>query len=344
MSKVTITIDGQAVEADPQETIVQVARRTGCADIPTLCYSPLLPPYGSCFVCVVEVEGARTLQPACATRVREGMVVRTSTERVRQTRRMALDLLLSTHWADCIGPCQMGCPAGVDAQGYLALAREGRFAEAVELIKRVNPLPIVCGRVCVRACEVVCERRKVDEPVGINFVKRYAAELERGESFVPTPAPSIGKKVAIVGSGPAGLTCAYYLALRGVQCTIFDAWPKPGGMLRYGIPEYRLPKHLLDLEIGTITRLGVEIRTGVALGKDLTLGDLRRDFDAVFIAVGAPVGQKMRVEGEDTTEGVLSGLAHPPGQPALRARQGRGRGWRQHGDRRGPHGVPIGRR
>lgn len=308
MTRVKIQIDGTVVEADPQETIVQVARRTRVADIPTLCYSPLLPPYGSCFVCVVEVEGARTLQPACAARVRDGMVIHTDTERVRQTRKMALDLLLSNHWADCIGPCQMACPAGVDAQGYLALAREGRFAEAVELIKRVNPLPIVCGRVCVRACEVACERQKVDEPVGINFVKRYAAELERGEVFTPKPEPATGKKVAIVGSGPAGLTCAYYLALQGVACTIFDAWPKPGGMLRYGIPEYRLPKHLLDLEIATITRLGVEIKPGVRLGTDVTLDSLRRDFDAVFVAVGAPVGQRMRVDGEDTTEGVLSGL------------------------------------
>ena len=308
MTKVKIQIDGTAVEAEPQETIVEVARRTGCAHIPTLCYSPLLPPYGSCFVCVVEVEGARTLQPACAARVREGMVVHTDTDRVRQTRKMALDLLLSAHWADCLGPCQMACPAGVDAQGYLALALEGRYADAVELIKRVNPLPIVCGRVCVRACEVACERQKVDEPVGINFVKRYAAELERGEVFVPRPAPPTGERVAIIGSGPAGLTCAYYLALQGVSCTIYDAWPKPGGMLRYGIPEYRLPKHLLDLEIGTISRLGVEIRANARLGKDITLTGLRHDFDAVFVAVGAPVGQRMRVDGEDTTEGVLSGL------------------------------------
>ncbi|MBN1424394.1 FAD-dependent oxidoreductase [Candidatus Fermentibacteria bacterium] len=308
MTKVTVSIDGAAVEAFSHETILEAARRSGSADIPTLCHSPLLPPYGSCFVCVVEVEGARTLQPACATRVREGMVIHTATDRVRQTRTMALDLLLSAHWADCIGPCQMACPAGVDAQGYLALAREGKYAEAVELIKRVNPLPIVCGRVCVRACEVACERQKVDEPVGINFVKRYAAELERGEVYVPRPKPPIGKRVAIVGSGPSGLTCAYYLALEGVGCTIYEAWPKPGGMLRYGIPEYRLPKHLLDLEIGTITRLGVDIQTGVRLGKDVTLDSLRRDHDAVFVAVGAPVGQRMRVDGEDTTQGVLSGL------------------------------------
>lgn len=305
---VQLTIDGHVVEADSQETILDVSNRTGYGDVPTLCYSPLLPPYGSCFVCIVEVEGARTLPPACSTRARAGMVVHTKTDRVRQTRKMALELLLSAHWADCLGPCQTGCPAGVDAQGYLALAHEGRFEEAVELIKRVNPLPIVCGRVCVRACEVVCERQRVDEPVGINFVKRYAAELERGESFRPVPKPSTGKTIAIVGSGPAGLTCAYYLALEGVRSVILEAWPQPGGMLRYGIPEYRLPKRLLDLEIGTITRLGVDIRTNQVLGRDFSLGQLRNEYDAVFVAVGAPKGKKMRLEGEDEIEGVLSGL------------------------------------
>jgi len=200
---VKVTIDDTVVEAESHETILDVCRRTGIADIPTLCYSPMLPPYGSCFVCVVEVEGVRSLQPSCATRVRDGMVIRTNNERVRKSRKMALELLLSAHWADCKGPCQVGCPAGVDAQGYLALAREGRFHEAVELIKRVNPLPIVCGRVCIRACEVVCERKHVEDPVGINFVKRYSAELERGDVFVPEVKPDIGKKVAIVGTGPA---------------------------------------------------------------------------------------------------------------------------------------------
>ncbi len=305
---VKLTIDGHPVEAQPQETILEVSKRTGVADIPTLCYSPQLPPYGSCFVCVVEVEGARTLQPSCATRVRPGMVVKTNTERVRASRKMALELLLSAHWADCKGPCQIGCPAGVDAQGYLALAREGRFLEAVELIKEVNPLPIVCGRICVRACEVVCERQHVDDPVGINFVKRYAAELERGEVFMPTPQPATGKKVAIVGAGPAGLTCAYYLALEGTKPVIFDMWPQPGGMLRYGIPEYRLPKKLLNLEIGTVTRLGAEIHSNRTLGKDFTIDSLKDEYDAVFIAVGAPLGKGMRMEGEEDTEGVLSGL------------------------------------
>jgi len=305
---VKVTIDDTVVEAESHETILDVCRRTGIADIPTLCYSPMLPPYGSCFVCVVEVEGVRSLQPSCATRVRDGMVIRTNNERVRKSRKMALELLLSAHWADCKGPCQVGCPAGVDAQGYLALAREGRFHEAVELIKRVNPLPIVCGRVCIRACEVVCERKHVEDPVGINFVKRYSAELERGDVFVPEVKPDIGKKVAIVGTGPAGLTCAYYLALEGVKCVLFDMWPEPGGMLRYGIPEYRLPKSLLDLEIGTITRLGPEIRTNQKLGRDISIEGLSDEYDSVFIAVGAPTGKGMRLEGEFETEGVLTGL------------------------------------
>ena len=149
-------------------------------DIPTLCHDPKLPPYGSCYLCVVEVEGLEKLIPSCASPVSDGMVIHTDNARIRQSRKTALELLLSNHYADCLGPCTRTCPAGVDVQGYIALMAAGRYREAVKLIKEKNPLPIVCGRVCVRECEAACRRNMVDEPVGIDYLKRYAADIDMG--------------------------------------------------------------------------------------------------------------------------------------------------------------------
>jgi formate dehydrogenase major subunit len=239
------------------------------------------------------------------------MVVETENPEVRRSRRAALELLLSNHYADCIGPCQLACPAGVDIQGYVALAALGKFTDAIRLIKETNPLPAICGRVCTRPCEVTgCRRNMLDQAVGIDYIKRYIADLDLGkaEPFRPTPAPSNGRRVAVVGAGPAGLSCAYYLALKGYSAHIFEAMPEAGGMLRYGIPEYRLPKEVLDLEISQILDLGVELSTNVALGKDFTVAGLKQDgFDAVFLGLGAWQSSTMRVKDEET-EGVLPGI------------------------------------
>ncbi|MFH1434661.1 MAG: 2Fe-2S iron-sulfur cluster-binding protein, partial [Pseudomonadota bacterium] len=160
---VKLTINGKEVEARAGRTILELVREKKLADIPSLCYDPLLPPYGSCFLCVVEVEGFAKLLPSCATPVREGMVVRTDTPTVRDSRRMALELLLSNHYADCVAPCVLACPARVDIQGYISLVSMGRNMEATALIREKNPLPLVCGRVCVRHCEIKgCRRVNVD--------------------------------------------------------------------------------------------------------------------------------------------------------------------------------------
>ena len=306
---VELKVNGKTVKARPGQTILEVVREHGLDDIPTLCYDPKLEPFGSCFLCVVEVKGARGLLPSCTTRIRDGMEVVTHSDRIYHARRTALELLLSDHYADCVCPAQMGCPARVDVQGYLGLAEIGRYESALRLIKERNPLPVVCGRVCVRKCELNCRRNEVDEPVGINYVKRYVAEHSNREMLRPPVKSSTGKRVAVVGGGPAGLTCAYYLTLKGHQVKIFEAMPSLGGMLRFGIPEYRLPKAELDKEIEEIISLGVEVELEKKFGRDFTLKSLlKKDkFNAVFLAMGAPLSREMEVPGEDA-KGIESAL------------------------------------
>jgi len=310
MLPVELTINGCKVTARPGQTILEVVREERLDEIPTLCHDPRLEPYGSCFLCVVQVKGSPRLVPACVTRIRDGMEVTTRSERIVHARKTALALLLSDHYADCVCPGQLACPAGVDIQGYLSLARLGYYHEALALIRERNPLPVVCGRVCVRKCELQCRRNTVDEPVGINFIKRYVSQHGDGKEAPSSPVAPTGKRMAIVGGGPAGLTCANYLALKGHSVTIFEALPKLGGMLRYGIPEYRLPRVELDEEIDRILKLGVEVVPGKKLGRDFSLESLirREKFDAVLLAVGAPLGKKMGVPGEEDVVGVESAL------------------------------------
>src|SRR5512137_3035178 len=171
MALVKIEIDGKRIIADSERTILEVARENGIGDIPTLCHDGQLEPFSSCYLCVVKVKGARTLLPACSTKVAGGMVVETDSPEVHRSRKAALELMLSNHYADCIGPCELACPAGIDIQGYIALAALGKYADAIKLIKDRNPLPAVCGRVCTRPCEVRgCRRNLVDEAVGIDYI------------------------------------------------------------------------------------------------------------------------------------------------------------------------------
>lgn len=311
MALVKVEIDGKRVIADSTQTILQVARHHGIGNIPTLCHDEQLEPFASCFLCVVKVKGARTLLPACSTKVSNAMTVQTNTTDVRLSRKAALELLLSDHYADCIGPCQIACPASVDIQGYVALAAIGKYRDAIALIKERNPLPSVCGRVCTRPCEVKgCRRNLLDEPVGINYIKRYVTDLDLGsaDTFRPATAPPNGRRVAIVGAGPAGLSAGYYLALRGYHVDILESQPEAGGMLRYGIPEYRLPKDVLDLEINQVLSLGVTLKTNTTLGRDFTITGLKQaGYDAIFLGIGAWRSSLMRVQDEDSP-GVLSGI------------------------------------
>lgn len=209
-------------------------------------------------------------------------------------------------------PCRVACPAGVNVQGYLALTREGKYQEALTLLRENMPLPAVCGRVCFHPCEAECRRGELDQPVSINAVKRFLSDYENQSAkaqSLPMPKVKSGKKVAIVGSGPAGLSAAFYLNKAGHEVVIFEAKPEAGGLLRYGIPEYRLPKDVLKREIDYITGSGVKINTNSRLGQDFTIDDLKRQgYDAIFLAVGAGKEQSLGIEGENLS-GVVSGLA-----------------------------------
>ncbi|MCL6472740.1 MAG: molybdopterin-dependent oxidoreductase [Firmicutes bacterium] len=308
MDKVKITLDGREVEVAAGTTILDAARQHG-VKIPTLCHDPRLKPYAACRICLVDVEGSRGPLPACANSVSDGMKISTMNDNLAALRRVCLELLVSDHYGDCVAPCSLACPAGIDIQGQLALIADGQYKEALKLIKESNPLPSVCGRVCPRFCEKNCRRNLVDEPVAINSLKRFVADFDMAEEpYRPEVKPSTGHKVAIVGGGPAGLSAAYFLALEGHQVSIFDSNPKLGGMLRYGIPEYRLPKAELDKEIATITDLCEAVYLNKALGRDFTIESLKKEgFKAIFVALGAQASQKMRVEGEDL-QGVLPGV------------------------------------
>ncbi len=308
MIQINITINGQQIAANPGETILQAARRHNI-EIPTLCHDDGLAPYGACGLCVVAVQGSNKLLRACATVVAEGQVIYTDTDEVKKARQTALELLLSNHRGDCIAPCRAACPAGSDCQAYVGLIANNRFAEAAQVIKESYPLGASLGRICPHPCEAACRRAKVEHPLNLARLKQFAADMDlnSGEPYLPVPEPATGKRVAIVGSGPAGLTMAYFLALKGHKAEIFEMMPQPGGMLRYGIPEYRLPKNILDLEIKQIKRLGVEIYCGQRLGGNLQFADLQRHYDAVYLACGAWQSAGLNIPGEDL-QGVVGGI------------------------------------
>ncbi len=309
MNMIKVNINGQEIQTTPDKTILEVVREHNLDDIPTLCHDDRIEPFGSCFLCVVEVEGMNRLLPSCATKVTDGMVITTDNDRIKSSRKTALELLLSNHYADCIGPCIDNCPAHVDAQGYIALISMGKYKEALALVKERNPMPLSIGRVCVRNCEDACRRACVEESVAINFLKRFVADLDADEKWTPERKPATGKKIAVVGGGPSGLTCSYYLAKEGHDVTILEKLPELGGMLRYGIPEYRLPKAVLDDEIKWITDMGVTVKTGIEMGKDFTVESLKKDgYDTIYLSVGAHTASTMRLEHEDDTEGVIKGI------------------------------------
>ncbi len=305
---IKLTINGVPCTGEQGETILEIARRHGI-EIPTLCHDDRTAHYGACGVCVVEAEHTPKLLRACSTVAGDGWVVHVDGPRAKQARKIALELLMSDHDGDCLGPCRLACPAGTDCQAYVKQVALGDTREAVRIVKEHLPLPASIGHVCPHPCEKDCRRNLVEEPISIANIKRFMAMdmLDKADKWKPEKAAPTGKKVGVIGGGPGGLTAAYYLALKGHDVTVTDFMPKMGGMLRYGIPEYRLPKAVLDAEIAEIAEAGVKYENNVTVGSGVSFEEYRSRFDAVVLAIGAWKSTPLGCPGEEL-EGVYGGI------------------------------------
>jgi NADPH-dependent glutamate synthase beta subunit-like oxidoreductase/formate hydrogenlyase subunit 6/NADH:ubiquinone oxidoreductase subunit I len=306
----TLSIDGKTVQAYESQTILSVAADNGITDIPNMCNDDKLEPTAACRMCLVHIEGQERPLPSCTTPAQPGMVVTSHSDELFHIRRTNLEMILSDHNAYCQPPCQVECPTHIDIPGYLELIAKGEMKEAARLVKEVLPFPYILGLTCPAPCQKGCRRALVDEEIAICRMHGHAASTCMLDAPVPYPKdPTTGKKVAIVGGGPAGLTCAYYLAQKGHYCKVFEMQPQVGGMLRYGIPEYRLPKDLMDQELGHVFELGVDLQSNVKLGRDFTVDDLFAEgFDAVYLAIGAWTSNQMHIPGEDA-DGVVNAIS-----------------------------------
>ena len=287
-----ISIDKKQFEFIDGETVLQVARKNGI-QIPSLCFDERFKPQTTCFICIVKDQKTNRIVPSCSVKALDGMSIITDDEEIRKYRKMALELLLSEHDADCFSPCKTSCPAGIDVRDYILFSREGQELDGFMTVRKKNPLVASVGRVCPAFCEDDCSRTNIDETVNIRLLKRYLADsvyddlyeklllIERSAIAKPRSL----KNIAIVGAGPAGLSASYYLRMAGHNVSLYDSNPELGGMLRYSIPSYRLPKEVLDKEINSITRLGVEVfnnyRVDVAELKKISQAN-----DHVLLSIG----------------------------------------------------------
>lgn len=299
MTKITIRIDDVTCHSSEPDTIYNIATKHGIT-IPTMCLGDKISHTTSCFICIVKDKKTGRYLPSCSYRAMDGMNIDASSDEVKNLRQTALDLLLSEHQGDCEAPCTIACPAHALVEEYVRAGKENNLLEALKILKQRIPLPLSVGRVCPRFCEKDCRRKVVDkEPVAINDFKRLAADLHY-ETYMEE-LPPIGKhKVAIVGAGPAGLSIAYFLRLWGIASDIYERQSQAGGMLRYGIPQFRLPKEILDREVAHFTKMGdIRIHYNKSLGKDFSLEKLKQEFDAVAITIGSQLPSPMRAEGEE---------------------------------------------
>lgn len=305
MGDMTILLDGREITGKTGDSILATATANG-VEIPHLCEDNSA---SSCGLCVVEVKGDPRLLPACTTKIQDGMVVRTTTLRVQKAQTEALEQLLGAHERDCKEPCFLRCPAHTDVPGYLRQIALGNDREAVRIIKETIPLPASIGRVCPHPCETDCRRNQAGGALSIAYLKAFAADrdLASENPYEAPKAPSTGKKVAVIGGGPAGLSAAYYLNLAGHEVTVYDAMPEMGGMLRYGIPEYRLPKAVLKKEIERIEKTGVVFENNVRVGKDRSFEEIKDGANAVLVAIGAWKESRIGCPGE-ALSGVWSGI------------------------------------
>ena len=287
LTMVNLRINHIHVEVSDGATIMEAAAAAGIA-IPSMCHRQGYANHPSCMVCLVKDADRGNLVPSCAMPVSEGMNILTDSPDVMEARKEALELLLSDHVGDCEAPCRMSCPALMDIPLMNRLIASGNFDQALHVVREDIALPLVLGYICPAPCEKACKRKPIDLAVSICLLKRAAAWVAQGES-PGTPAVSAGngKKVAIIGAGPAGLSAAYYLLRSGHACVLFDRQPQAGGAMQYRIPDDRLPKEMLDAEIGIIRRMGAEFRLGTAVTGDQFNTSIMPEFDAVILATGS---------------------------------------------------------
>jgi len=283
---VKLKIDQKEVEVSRGKLLMDVIRESG-TEVPTMCHLEGAEHFTSCMVCVVKDRLSGKILPSCSREAAEGMDIISMDEEVKEARKTALELLLSEHVGDCEAPCQISCPAHMDIPLMNRLLARGKFAEALQVVKKDIALPAVLGRICSAPCEGACRRRSIDEAVSICLLKRFSGDedLAGEKPWQPGLAPGSGKKVAIIGAGPAGLAAAYYLALKGHQCEVIDRNEKPGGSLRKEVDEEELPAEVLQKEADLIEAAGVRF----ILNKEIDapgFQKLVRERDAVVVAVG----------------------------------------------------------
>ena len=297
---IELKIDNRIVKVEEGATILDAAEKVGIA-IPTMCFLEGCKASTSCMVCVVNVKGASGMVPSCGALAVDGMEVESDTSEVTEARRMALELLLSDHVGDCMGPCQVTCPAKMDIPLMIRQIAAGNLTDAIRTVKKDIALPAVLGRICSAPCEKACRRVKYDEAVSICLLKRFVADadLESESPFAAECKSGEGKRCAVIGAGPAGLSAAYYLLQEGVNCTVFDENDKPGGALRYSVVREVLSEEVLDKEISIIEKLGVDFAMQTRVGEDISIEEIRKKYDAVFVATGKAF--------ETSAEGVFVG-------------------------------------
>jgi len=261
---------------------MKAAQKMGI-DIPNMCWHDELEHFTSCMLCLVKDQANGKLFPSCSVKATEGLEIVTEDDEIQEARKTALELLLSEHVGDCEAPCQIGCPAHMNIPLMNRLIAAGKFDESLEVVKRDIALPAVLGRICPAPCEGACHRRTVDESVSICLLKRFVGD--EGATPKIIPAEKTGKKVAVVGSGPAGLASAYYLQLKGVQVTLFDKNEKAGGLLRTAIDDEKLPKDVLDKEIDAILKTGIEFQGEKDVNSEMFQA-LQNEYDAIVVATG----------------------------------------------------------
>jgi len=282
-----IAIDQIPVEVKEGTTVMEAASGIGI-QIPSLCYRKGLSNHPSCMVCLVKDVGSGKFIASCAHTVREGMEIITHSPEIRELRREALELLLSDHVGDCEAPCRLSCPAFMNIPRMNRLIAEGKFREALAVVREEIALPLILGTICPAPCEKACRRKPIDGAVSICLLKRVTAQdAERRNSGLLHDVKKNGKKVAVIGTGPAGLSAAFHLLRHGHGCVLFDQREEAGGTLRYDIPDEKLPREFLDADIECIRGMGGEFRMNTRVGKDFFEKAILSEFDAVILATGS---------------------------------------------------------